>query len=152
VPARRWRCSSLRLVRIESAFIAGHCEVDPATQTLEVRSGFQSYVRVPKLPFRHVLGLAVVIQIAFEEYDHPFTLAIEVERVDGRPLMYHEDFAFEIPLGIQATDGISHHYPFAFSLPVEFCDVGLHRVIVGDGFSDFANIPFLVQMATLENG
>jgi hypothetical protein len=36
-------------------------------------------------------------------------------------------------------------------LPVEFYDVGVHRVIVGDGDSDFANIPFLVQMVTLED-
>jgi hypothetical protein len=64
--------------------------------------------------------------------------------------MHHEDFTFQIPHGIGAMDGISHHYPFAFSLPVELYEVGVHRVIVGDDDSDFAAIPFVVQMATLE--
>lgn len=49
-------------------------------------------------------------------------------------------------------DGISRHYPFALSMPVEFYDVGLHRVIVGDEDSDFALVPFVVQMITLEQG
>src|ERR1035438_8731594 len=40
--------------------------------------------------------------------------------------MHHEDFTFEIPHGIGVMDGISHHYPFAFSLPVEFYEVGVH--------------------------
>jgi hypothetical protein len=39
----------------------------------------------------------------------------------------------------------------AFSLPVEFCEVGLHRVIVGDDDSDLAVSPFVVQMITLEH-
>jgi hypothetical protein len=137
-------------VRIESAYIADHVEVDPTTRTLDVRTGFQSYAKVPGLPCRHVLGLAVVVQIAFDEYDHPFSLAIEIERVDELPVMHHEDFTFEIPHGIGAMDGISHHYPFAFSLPVEFYEVGVHSVIVGDGDSDFAHIPFVVQVVTLE--
>ena len=47
-------------------------------------------------------------------------------------------------------DGFSHHHPFALSLPVEFYEVGLHSVIIGDGDSDFAHIPFMVQMVTLE--
>jgi hypothetical protein len=96
------------------------------------------------------LGLAVVVQIAFDEYDHPFRLAIYIERVDELPVMHHEDFTFEIPHGIGAMDGISHHYSFAFSMPVEFYEVGLHRVIVGDEDSDFALIPFVVQMVTPE--
>ena len=60
----RWtsRCPSLSPVRIESAFIADHVEVDPTTRTLDVRTGFQSYVKVPNLPFRHVLGLAIVFR------------------------------------------------------------------------------------------
>jgi hypothetical protein len=124
----RWtsRCPCLSPVRIESAFIADHVEVDPTTRTLDVRTGFQSYVIVPHLPFRHVLGLAIVVQVAFDEYDHPFSLAIDVERVDDLPVMHHEDFTFEIPHGIGVMDGISHHYPFAFSLPVEFYEVGVH--------------------------
>ncbi len=137
-------------MRIESAFIADHVEVDPTTSTLDVQAGFRNYVKVPSLPCRHVLGLAVVVQIAFDEYDHPFSLAIDVERVDELPVMHHEDSTFEIPQGIGAMDGISHHYPFAFFMPVEFCDVGVHRVIVGDEHSDFALIPFVVQMVTLE--
>ena len=28
--------------------------------------------------------------------------------------------------------GISHHHLFAFSMPVEFYDIGFHPVIVGD--------------------
>ena len=139
-------------MRIESAFIADHVEVDPTTGTLDVQSGFQNYVKSPNLPFRHVVGLAIVVQIAFDEYDHPFRLAIDVERVDDRPVMHHEDFTFEIPHGIGATGGISHHYPFALSLPVDFYEVGLHRVIVGDEGSDCADIPFVVQMVTLEDG
>ena len=47
-------------MRIESAFIADRAEVNPATRTLDVRSGFQSSIRVPKLPFRHVLALHAV--------------------------------------------------------------------------------------------
>ena len=124
--------------------------MDPTTSTLDVQAGFRNYVKVPSLPCRHVLGLAVVVQIAFDEYDHPFSLAIDVERVDELPVMHHEDFNFEIPRGIHAADGISHHYPFAFSLPVDFYDVGLHSVIVGDGDSDLAHIPFIVQMVTLD--
>src|ERR1017187_11016436 len=46
--------------------------------------------------------------------------------------------------------GVSHHYPFAFSLPVDFYDVGLHSVIVGDEDSDVAHVPFIVQMVTLD--
>lgn len=137
-------------MRIESAFIAEHVEVDPHTHTLSVRAGYQNYVKVPGLPFRHKLGLAIVVQIAFDEYDHPFTLAIDVDRVDDLPVMHHEDFIFEIPHGIGATDGFSHHHPYAFVLPVEFYEVGLHSVIIGDGDSDFAHIPFVVQMITLE--
>ncbi len=66
--------------------------------------------------------------------------------------MHHEDFTFQIPHGIGAMDGISHHYPFAFSLPVDFYEVGLHRVIVGDDGSDCADIPFVLQMVTSEVG
>jgi hypothetical protein len=137
-------------VRIESAFIAGHVEVDPATEALDVRSGFQNYVRVPSLPFRYDLGLAMVVQIAFDEYDRTFTLAIDVDRVEDGQVMYHEDFTFEIPYGIRAMDGFSHHHPFAFTLPLEFYDVGLHSVIIGDGDSDFAHVDFVVQMVTLD--
>jgi hypothetical protein len=54
------------------------------------------------------------------------------------------------PRGIHAADGVSHHYPFAFSLPVDFYDVGLHSVIVGDEDSDVAHVPFIVQMVTLD--
>ena len=137
-------------MRIESAFIAEHVGVDPVTQTLDVRAGYQNYIKVPSLPFRHVLGLAIVVQVAFDEYNYPFGLDIDVERVDDLPVIHHEDFIFEIPHGIGAMDGFSHHHPFAFSLPVEFYDVGLHSVIVGDGDSDFAHVPFVVQMGTLE--
>ncbi|HZM53894.1 MAG TPA: hypothetical protein VFC03_02585 [Acidimicrobiales bacterium] len=137
-------------MRIESAFIADHAEVDPTTGTLGVRSGFQSYVRVPSLPVRHVLALALVIQVASDEYGRTFSLGIDIDRVDDLPVMHHEDINFEIPRGIHAADGISHHYPFAFSLPVDFYDVGLHSVIVGDGDSDLAHIPFIVQMVTLD--
>jgi hypothetical protein len=84
-------------MRIESAFIADHAEVNPATQTLDVRSGFQSSTRVPKLPFRHVLGLALVIQVASDDYGRAFTLGIDVNRVDELPVMLHQDFSFEIP-------------------------------------------------------
>jgi hypothetical protein len=139
-------------VRIESAFIAEHVGVDPVNQTLDVWAGYQNYVRVPHLPYRHALGLAVVVQVAFDEYDHPFSLDIDVERVDDLPVMHHETFTFEIPHGIGAMDGFSHHHPFAFSLPVEFYEVGMHSVIVGDGDSDFAHVPFVVQMVTLEQG
>ena len=137
-------------MRIESAFIAGHVEVDPVTEALDVRSGFQNYVRVPSLPFRYDLGLAMVVQIAFDEYDRPFTLAIDVDRVEDGRVMHHEDFTFEIPYGIRAMDGFSHHHPFAFTLPLEFYDVGLHSVIIGDGDSDFAHVDFVVQMVTLD--
>ena len=150
----RWtsRCPSLSPVRIESAFIADHVEVDPTTRTLDVQSGFQNYVKVPNLPFGHVRGLAIVVQVAFDEYDHPFSLAIDVERVDDLQVMHHEDFTFEIPHGIGAMDGISHHYPFAFSLPVDFYEVGVHRIIVGDDDSDLAVIPFVVPWNTTEFG
>ncbi len=137
-------------MRIESAFIAGHVEVDPITEALDVRSGFQNYVKVPSFPFSYDLGLAMVVQIAFDEYDRPFTLAIDVDRVEDGRVMHHEDFTFEIPYGIRAMDGFSHHHPFAFTLPLEFYDVGLHSVIIGDGDSDFAHVDFVVQMVTLE--
>jgi hypothetical protein len=137
-------------VRIESAFIAEHVEVDPVTEALDVRSGFQNYIRVPSLPFHHELGLAIVVQIAFDEYDRSFTLAIDVDRVDDKPVMHHDDFTFEIPYGLRAMDGFSHHHPFAFTLPLEFYDVGLHSVIIGAGDSDLAHVPFVVQMVTLE--
>jgi hypothetical protein len=39
---------------------------------------------------------------------------------------------------------------FAFSLPIEIYEVGLHGVIVGNEHSDFPNISFAVQMVTLE--
>ena len=65
-------------------------------------------------------------------------------------VMHHEDFTFEIPFGIRAMDGFSHHHPFAFTLPLEFYDVGLHSVIIGDGDSDFAHVDFVVQMVTLD--
>ena len=90
-------CSSLALMRIESAFIADHAEVNPATRTLDARSEFQSSIRVPKLPFRHVLALALVIQVASDDYGRPFTLGIDVDRVDELPVMLHQDFSFEIP-------------------------------------------------------
>jgi hypothetical protein len=35
-------------------------------------------------------------------------------------------------------------------LPVDFYDVGLHSVIVGDEDSDVAQVPFIVQMVTLD--
>jgi hypothetical protein len=137
-------------VRIESAFIAGHVEVDPVTEALDVRSGFQNYVKVPILPFSYDLGLAILVQIAFDEYDRPFTLAIDVDRVQDDWVMHHEDFTFEIPYGLRAMDGFSHRHPFAFTLPLEFYDVGLHSVIIGDGDSDFAHVDFVVQMVTLD--
>jgi hypothetical protein len=137
-------------VRIESAFIAEHVQVDPLTQTLDVRAGYQNYIKVPSLSFRYALGLAIVVQVAFDEHDHPFSLAIDVDRLDDLPVMHHEDFTFEIPYGFGAMDGISRNHPFAFSLPIDFYDVGLHSVIIGDGNSDFAHIPFVVQMVTLE--
>jgi hypothetical protein len=65
-------------------------------------------------------------------------------------VMLHQEFSFEIPRGIHVADGISHHQPFAFSLPVDFYDVGLHSVIVGNEDSDVAHIPFIVQMVTLD--
>jgi hypothetical protein len=136
-------------VRIESAFIAGHVEVDPVTDSLDVRSGFQNHVRVPSLPFRYDLGLGVVVQVGMDEYDHPFTLEIVVDRVEDHRELHHEDFTFEIPFGIRAMDGFSHHHPFAFTLPLEFYDVGLHSVIVGDEGSDVAHVDFVVQMVTL---
>jgi hypothetical protein len=96
-------------MRIESAFIADHAEVNPATRTLDVRSGFQSSTRVPKLPFRHVLALALVIQVASDDYGGAFTLGIDVNRVDELPVILHQDFSFENPRGIHAADGVSHH-------------------------------------------
>jgi hypothetical protein len=48
------------------------------------------------------------------------------------------------------ADGISHHHPFGFSLPVDFYDVGLHSVIVGDEDSDVAHVPFIVRMVNLD--
>jgi len=124
--------------------------VDPVTEALNVRSGFQNYVRVPSLPFRYDLGLAMVVQIAMDEYDQQFELEIVVDRVEDHRVMHHEDFTFEIPLGIRAMDGFSHHHPFAFTLPLEFYDVGLHSVIIGDRDSDFGHVDFVVQMVTLD--
>ena len=137
-------------MRIESAFIADHAEVNPATRTLDVQSGFQSSIKVPELPFRHALALALVIQVASDDYGRAFTLGIDVDRVNELPVMLHQDFSFEIPRGIYAVDGVSHHYPFTFSLPVDFYDVGLNSVIVGDEDSDVAHVPFIVQMVTLD--
>jgi hypothetical protein len=77
-------------------------------------------------------------------------LEIVVDRVEDHRVMHHEDFTFEIPFGIRAMDGFSHHHPFAFALPLEFYDVGLHSVIIGDGDSDFAHVDFVVQMVTLD--
>jgi hypothetical protein len=34
--------------------------------------------------------------------------------------------------------------------PLDFYDVGLHSVIVGDGDSDVAHVPFIVRMVTLD--
>jgi hypothetical protein len=110
--------------------------VDPITEALDVRSGFQSYIRVSSPPFRYTLGLAIVIQIAFDEHDQPFTLDIDVDRADDKPVMHHQDFTFEIPFGIRAMNGFSRDHPFAFTLQLEFYDVGLHSVIIGDGDSD----------------
>src|ERR1035437_2912 len=126
-------------MRIESAFIADHAEVNPASRTLDVRSGFQSSIRVPKLPFRHVLALALVIQGASDDYGRAFTLGIDVDRVAALPVMLQQDFCFEIPRGRHRSAGGSHPSPFAFSLPVDFYDVGLHSVIVGDEDSDVAH-------------
>ena len=137
-------------VRIESAFIAGHVEVDPLAEALDVRSGFLNHVKVPSLPFRYDLGLGVVVQVGMDDYDRPFTLEIVVDRVEDHRVLHHEDFTFEIPFGIRAMDGFSHHHPFAFSLPLEFYDVGLHSVIIGDGDSDFAHVDFVVRMVTLD--
>jgi len=137
-------------VLIESAFIAGHVEVDPITEALDVRSGFQTYVRVSSLPFRYDLGLGLVVQVGMDDYDRPFTLEIVVDRVEDDWVMRQDDFTFEIPHGIRAMDGFSHHHPFAFTLPIEFYDVGLHSVIIGDGDSDFAHVDFVVQMVTLD--
>jgi hypothetical protein len=137
-------------VRIECAFIAGHVEVNPVSEALDVRSGFQNYVRVPSLPFRYDLGLGVVVQVGMDEYDHPFELEIVVDRVEDGRVLLQEAFSFEIPLSIRAMDGFSHHQPFAFTLPLEFYDVGLHSVIIGDGGSDFAHVDFVVQMVTLD--
>src|SRR5665213_3765392 len=64
---------------------------NPATRTLDVRSGFQSSIRVPKLPFRHVLALALVVQVASDEYGRAFTLGIDIDRVDELPVMLHQD-------------------------------------------------------------
>ena len=137
-------------MRIESAFIAGHAEVDPLTEALDVRSGFLNHVKVASLPLRYELGLGLVVQIAMDEYDRPFTLEIVVDRVEDHRELHHENFTFEIPFGIRAMDGFSHHHPFAFTLPLEFYDVGLHSVIIGDGDSDFAHVDFVVQMVTLD--
>src|ERR1035437_4697610 len=134
-------------MRIESAFIADHAEVNPATRTLDVRSGFQSSTRVPKLPFRHVLALALVIQVASDDYGRAFTLGIDVNHVDELPVMLHQDFSFEIPRGMHAADEVSHHYPFAFSLPVDFYDVGLHSVWAGNGAWNLAQAPSTVKVA-----
>jgi hypothetical protein len=137
-------------VRIESAFIAGHVEVDPVTESLDVRFGFQTYVRVPSLPFLCDLGLGMVVQIAMDEYGRPFTLEIVVDRVENGRVLHYEDFTFEIPFGIRTMEGFSHHHSFAFALPLEFYDVSLHSVIIGDGDSDYAHIDFVVQMVTLD--
>jgi hypothetical protein len=64
--------------------------------------------------------------------------------------MLHEEFSFQIPGGMHAVDGVSHHYPFVLSLPVDFYDVGLHSVVVGDELSDVAHVPFVVRMVTLD--
>jgi hypothetical protein len=137
-------------VRIESAFIADHVELNPVTEALDVRSGFRNYVKVPSLPFRYDLVLGLVVQVGMDEYDRPFTLEIVVDRVEDGRVMHQEEFTFEIPFGIRAMDGFSHHHPFAFTLPLEFYDVGLHSVIIGDGDSDFAHVDFVVQMVTLD--
>ncbi len=137
-------------MRIESAFIAGHVELEPLTEALDVRSGFLNHVKVASLPLRYDLGLGLVVQIAMDEYDRPFTLEIVVDRVEDHRELHHEDFTFEIPFGIRAMDGFSHHHPFAFTLPLEFYDVGLHSVIIGDGDSDCAHVDFVVQMVTLD--
>jgi hypothetical protein len=68
----------------------------------------------------------------------------------GSPQL-HQNFSFEIPFGLQAMDGVSHYYPFTFSLPIDFYDVGLHSVIVGDEGSDVAHIQFIVRMVTLDD-
>lgn len=136
-------------MRIETAFIAGYVEIDPVTEGLDVRSGFQNYVRVPSLPFHYDLGLGLVVQVGMDEYDRPFTLEIVVDRVEDDWVMHHEDFTFQIPFSIRAMDGFSHHHPYAFTLPLEFYDVGLHSVIIGDGDSDVAHVDFVVQMVTL---
>ena len=137
-------------MRIESTFIAGHVELDPLTEALDVRSGFLNHVKVASLPLRYDLGLGLVVQIAMDEYDRQFTLEIVVDRVEDHRELHHEDFTFEIPFGIRAMDGFSHHHPFAFTLPLEFYDVGLHSVIIGDGDSDFAHVDFVVQMVTFD--
>ena len=137
-------------MRIESAFIAGHVELDPLTEALDVRSGFLNHVKVTSLPLRYDLGLGLVVQIAMDEYDRPFTLEIVVDRVEDHRELHHEDFTFEIPFGIRAMDGFSHHHPFAFTLPLEFYNVGLHSVIIGDEGSDVAHVDFVVQMVTLD--
>ena len=49
------RCPNPSPARIESAFIADHVEVDPATGTFDVRSGFQNDVKVPALRYLRVV-------------------------------------------------------------------------------------------------
>jgi hypothetical protein len=137
-------------VQIESAFIDGHVELDPVTEALDVRSGLRNYVKVRALPSGTTWAWPWFIQIAFDEYDRPLTLKNVVDRVEDGRVLHHEEFTFEIPYGIRAMDGFSHHHPFALTLPLEFYDVGLHSVIIGDRDSDFAHVDFVVQMVTLD--
>lgn len=76
--------------------------------------------------------------VAADKYGRAFTLGIEVDRVDELPASLHDDFSFEVPRGMHPVDAVSHHYPFAFTLPVNFYDVGLRSVIVGNEGSDVA--------------
>jgi hypothetical protein len=46
----------------------------------------------------------------------------------------------------RSDGGISHHCSFAFSLPVEFYEVGVHRVIVGDEDSDLPDVLLVVPV------
>lgn len=76
--------------------------------------------------------------------------------IDGRPRRVNETRAFLVKSdgdlanfwAVEASaesqaggPGVRHPYPFAFSLPVDFYDVGLHSVIVGDEDSDVAHVP-----------
>jgi hypothetical protein len=129
-------------VRIGSTFIADFAEVNrlPGRSVFgpvfRARSQCQRFPSITSRPWRWSSGWQLTNTDEHSPSRSTSTASASLT------LMLHQDFSFEIPRGMHVVDGVSHHYPSTFSMPVDFNDVRLHSVIVGDEDSDVAHVPF----------